>query len=212
MKAILTICSLAVIWVLVAVPLSASGASSSSPSASSMSVPELTPEQLAIEYFNRGLKYRDKAWALEQKAAGSSKSEKLLAKADKQWKNAVEAYNEALENEPSMHQALGSLGYANRKLGHYEEALRAYDRALELAPQYVEAIEYRAEAYLALNRLEEARAAYMELFNLDRSVADTLMEAMAVTLPIELVPTVEEARKLLVQPTTWSGDRIASSG
>ena len=52
------------------------------------------------------------------------------------------------------------------------------DRALELAPDYGEAIEYRAEAYLGLDRIDDAKKAYMQLFNLDRALADELMEAM----------------------------------
>ena len=42
------------------------------------------PEQLALEYYTRGLEYRDKAWALEEKAADSVKPDKLLTKAAKQ--------------------------------------------------------------------------------------------------------------------------------
>lgn len=147
-------------------------------SSADTTAPQQSPEQLAVEYYERGLKLRDQAWELEAKAEGSDKAEKLLEKAGRKWEKAARAFEEAVSNDPLLHQAHGSLGYAYRKLGRYEDSLGAYDRALELAPDYVEAIEYRAEAYLGLGRLEAAKEAYMELFRLDREQADALMTAM----------------------------------
>ena len=156
----------------------AAGGSSAGTADTAIDTPAQAPEELAVEYYNRGLKLRDKAWELEEKAEGSDKAEALLKKADKQWKKAANAFEEAIANNPLLHQAHSSLGYAYRKLGRYEDSLGAYDRALELAPGYVEAIEYRAEAYLGLDRLEAAKDAYLELFRLDREQAETLMTAM----------------------------------
>ena len=156
-------------------PLAALAAGGSS--VDSSSVPEQSPEELAIDYYNRGLKLRDKAWEMEEKAAASGDSD-LHLKAEKQWLKAARAFEESISSDPLMYQAHGSLGYTYRKLGRYEESLGAYNRALELSPQYVEAIEYRAEAYLGLDRLEEAKEAYMQLFQLDRAQADALMTAM----------------------------------
>ena len=70
------------------------------------------------------------------------------------------------------------LGYANRRLGRYDEALEAYDHALDLKPDYAQAIEYRGHAYLSLNRLAEAKAAYLALFAGNRQLAATLLAAM----------------------------------
>lgn len=140
--------------------------------------PDMTPEQKALEFYAEGLKHRDKAWKLEEGAVDNPKRDKMLAKAAKEWQRAERAFREAIDNNPFLHQAHGSLGYAYRKQGNFEDSLGAYNRALELEPRYVEAIEYRAEAYLGLNRVEEAQEAYMELFRLDREQADTLMSAM----------------------------------
>ena len=159
-------------------PIAARAAGGSSSGSSSATIPDQGPEELALEYYDRGLKLRDKAWQLEKKAEGSDKVEAMLAKAEKQWNKAARAFEEAIGNNPLLHQAHSSLGYAYRKLGRYEESLGAYDRALQLAPGYVEAIEYRAEAYLGLDRLEEAKQAYMDLFRTDREQADVLMSAM----------------------------------
>jgi tetratricopeptide (TPR) repeat protein len=125
-------------------------------SAASVPVPE-NPEQQAADHYNRALKYRDKAWELEKEAAGASgeEAEKLAKKITKQYEKAATALRSAIDADPKMYQAHGSLGYALRKLEKYDEALAAYDQALALNPGYSEAIEYRAEAYLGLNRLED---------------------------------------------------------
>jgi tetratricopeptide (TPR) repeat protein len=135
-------------------------------------------EQLAIGYYNRGLEHRDKAWALEEKAVRSRKPDRVLGRAHAEWTRAVVAFREAAGSDPAMQQAHGSLGYAYRKLGRYEDALHAYDRALTIDPGYVEAIEYRGEAYLGLDRLDEAKEAYLDLFRRDRAQAAALLDAM----------------------------------
>ena len=80
--------------------------------------------------------------------------------------------------KPDHHQALGSLGYAYRQLGNFENALGAYDAALELNPDYAEAIEYRGEAYLGLNRINEAQNAYRVLFEKNVDLAAELLGSM----------------------------------
>lgn len=140
-----------------------------------------TPQQLAVDFFNQGIKYRDKAWQREQNAAetdNEKKRRKQLAKAQQDFKKAIRKYRSAIDQEPRLYQAHGGLGYALRKVGQYQEALAAYDRSLALNADYTEAIEYRGETYLALGRWEDAKHAYMVLFRADRPRADTLMNAM----------------------------------
>lgn len=136
------------------------------------------PAEQARLDFNRALDYRDSAWKLEAKARDKpNKAEKLGAKAEKKYMKMEEALRAAIANDPQMHQAYSSLGYALRKTGRFDESIEAYDRALRLEPSYAEAIEYRAEAYLALGRLDDVKEAYMELFRIDRQHADELMAA-----------------------------------
>jgi tetratricopeptide (TPR) repeat protein len=140
-----------------------------------------TPEEAGRAAYNLGLEKRDKAWKLEEEAeAASSEDEraKLLGKARKQHQKSISLFRTATEKVPSFHQAYSSLGYALRKTGDYEGSLEAYEKALAIAPRYAEAIEYRGEAYLGLNRVDDAKQAYMDLFSLDRGLADQLMEAM----------------------------------
>lgn len=141
---------------------------------------EESPEQNATRHYNMGLKARDKAWELEEKAAAESgeKAEKLARKAQKEYERAIKYQRNAVTANPRMHQAYSSLGYALRKTGEFDESIKAYDKALSLSPGYTEAIEYRAEAYLALNRLEEAKEAYLILIRNDQARADELMTAM----------------------------------
>ena len=132
--------------------------------------------------YNRGLKYRDKAWELRDRIAKTdgAEREKLLKKMNKDYEKAIRAYRSALKLDPQMYQAHSSLGYATPQgPGSFEDSLVAYDTALDIRPSYVEAIEYRAEAYLGLNRVEEAKEAYMILIRSDRKRADELMVAMA---------------------------------
>jgi len=145
------------------------------------SAPRKTPEQEAVDHYNAGLKYRDKALALQKEAAqaGSEKERsKLENKAQKEFGKAISELRTATEKNPMFYQACSDLGFALRKTGDYAGALEVYDRAVSLNPAYSPAIEYRAEAYLGLDRVEDAKKAYMQLFPSDRGRADELLQAM----------------------------------
>ena len=157
-------------------------ASGSSPmSTPSTQMPSLTPEQEAVEYYNDGVAYREKADKLEKGSAAendAARKAKLLEKSKGLHESSIKKFMKAVGKDPKMFQAWGSLGYAYRKTGNYPVALEAYDRALALEKSYTPAIEYRAEAYLGLNRLAEVKSAYMTLFSTDRTRADELASAM----------------------------------
>jgi len=158
------------------------GASGSPPmSTSPTETPTLTPEQKAVEYYNDGVAYRERADKLEKESAGetdAAKKAKLLEKSKRAHESSIKTFVKAVGNAPNMFQAWGGLGYAYRKTGNYPLALGAYDKALALQNGYTPAIEYRAEAYLGLNRLDDVKSAYMALFNADRPRADELTSAM----------------------------------
>lgn len=183
------------------------------------SVPK-SPEQEAADFYNRGLKLRDKAWGLEEKAQGTTGSQraKLEKKIDKTWDAAIREFEAATRRDPSLHQAFSSLGYALRKRGSFTESLAAYDRALALAPGYAEAIEYRAEAYLGLNRVDEAKEAYLQLFRSDRARAAELMSAMRSWLdrraadPAGVEPSVIEDFRRWVEERSELAEQTASLG
>jgi len=173
-----TACVVAILLVFPIVALAAGGSSSSTSSSSANIAGD--PKAMAKDSYNRALKYRDKAWEYEAKAAAAEGTdrEKMMKKATKEFEKALRALDSALSDDPSLYQAHSSRGYVLRKTGNYYESLASYNRALEINPRYAEAIEYRAEAYLGLNKIDEAKEAYMELFRTDRKRADELMAAM----------------------------------
>ena len=157
----------------------ASGSNAMQPPRQQM--PTASPEQEAVEYYNDGISYRDKADKYEMEAASeadAAKKAKLLEKSKSQHESAIKKYLKAVAKNPQMFQAWGSLGYAHRKTGNFPVALDAYDKALALEKSYTPAIEYRAEAYLGLDRFDDVKSAYMLLFNADRKRADELAAAM----------------------------------
>ena len=170
----------------------------------------MSPEESGRLDYNTGLKLRDKAWKLEEKAAASESEEergKLAEKARKQHKKSIPLFENAVRKVPDFHQALSSLGYALRKTGDYDAALEAYGQALEISPDYGEAIEYRAEAYLGLGRVEDAKQAYVRLFSLDRALADELMEAMHAWLEARRVDPAGVSSETLDGFASWLQER-----
>jgi tetratricopeptide (TPR) repeat protein len=142
--------------------------------------PAATPEQQATEQYNEGISYRDRAWQLEKKleSAPENKRAKIEKKIEGAYEAAAKRFEAAVALDARHYRALGSLGYARRQLGEFDQAMRAYDAALEIQPDYPEAIEYRAEAYLGLNRVNDAQNAYRILAERDAGLAADLLMAM----------------------------------
>jgi tetratricopeptide (TPR) repeat protein len=164
-------------------PAQAAGGGSMSMPSSSRDFPErqMSPEDQAKASYNSGVKLVKKADGYEADAAKASspeKQEKLHKKAAAAYEKARGEFEDAVTQNPSMHEAWNYIGYTQRHLGRYDTALSAYARALQIKPGYPQAIEYRAEAYLGLNRLDDARGAYMELFSSSRPLANQLLASM----------------------------------
>ena len=178
---------------------------------SSEPVKRKTPRELAIQNYNQGLKLRDKAWAFLKKAGAESNEKRqarLETKANKQFKKAVKRFRTAVKHEPVFYQAHGSLGYALRKLGDYDNAIAAYNEALRLHPDYSEAIEYRAEAYLSVGSFNETREAYLKLMNIDRPRADELMQVIQDWLQ-QNHPGIDPTAKTEFE--SWATERLTLS-
>ncbi len=131
--------------------------------------PKKSPEAVATEALNSGLKRLEKADQIESKNPKQAR---------KEYEAALKDFQAAAEASPDNYRAHNGAGYSLRKIGNYERALASYERALVLAPTSSEAIEYRAEAYLGLNRLDAAKQSYMHLFVHDRAASNVLMKAM----------------------------------
>jgi len=151
------------------------------PSSSMQTREPQTPEDQARNDYNAGVRLIEKADELAADAmhqADERKKTKARAKAEQAYATAKKKFTNAAKLQPSNYQAWNYIGYANRRLGRYDEALDAYDHALDLKPDFAEAIEYRGHAYLGLNRLPEAKAAYLALFAGNRQLAASLLAAM----------------------------------
>lgn len=174
------------------------------------SEPRKTPEQRAVENYQRGVKSRDKALAFEQEAAGQDdqkKQQKLVNKAQKEYARAQKQFEKTIDTLPGAFEAHSDLGFVLRKQGYYDQSLATYNRALALNPEYMPAIEYRGEAYLALNQLDKAKDAYMVLFRQDRKMADVLMLAMQAWL--KTAPTNAEITDAAKQEfSQWVAERL----
>lgn len=172
----------ALLFLLAAVPANAAqGGSAGGGATPQQKRVKLTPEQKAAVSYQRGIKNRDRAAKIEQKAAEETREKqlaKLHKKIEKEYNKAIKNYEKAIASSSDYYEVHASLGYALRKVGRYEESLEAYNVSLRLNPSYGNAIEYRAEAYLGLNRIDEAKEAYMVLFQNEPALADQLLAAM----------------------------------
>jgi tetratricopeptide (TPR) repeat protein len=140
-----------------------------------------SPENVALNAYNSGVRLVEKADELSADAArqtDAQKQKKVYDKARKNYSTAARKFAQALEIQSQMYTAWNYLGYTQRKLGNYPDALEAYDRALSIKPGFAEAIEYRGHAYLGLNRLSEAKEAYLALYASNRKLAGSLLTAM----------------------------------
>jgi len=145
------------------------GANGRSMPSSSPTMREMTPEEMARDVYNSGVRHKDSGLRNEARDPKKARSE---------YEKALKDFQRATELVPNMFQAFNGMGFAYRKMGDYDKALEMYGTALQMAPGFPDAIEYRGEAYLALNRIDDAKQAYMDLFASDRKQAEALMKAM----------------------------------
>ena len=138
-------------------------------------------EQGAIDAYTAGYASILRAEHAENLAAAASNEAErktALGDAQKAYQASLPDFASAVRLDESMHEAYTYMGYANRKLGRYDEALSAYERALKINPDTTFAIEYQGEAFLGLNRIDEARFNFLRLYALDQNQAAKLLRAM----------------------------------
>ncbi len=127
-----------------------------------------------------GMRSVKKAQAYEAEASNAStpeKSAKLRDKAQGAYRESIPALIDAVIGLPKLYQAWNYLGFANLRLGKFEDSLSAYTKAVEIKPNNPEAISGRGEACLGLNMVDDAKAAY-ELLGDSHKQAEELMAAM----------------------------------
>ncbi len=138
-------------------------------------------EQGAIDAYTAGYASILRAEHAENLAAASSSEEERKAaqrRAQEAYRASLPHFTSATRLDHAMHEAYTYLGYANRKLGRYEESLAAYKQALQINPDTPYAIECQGETFLALNRVAEAQFNFLRLYALDTYSARKLLKAM----------------------------------
>jgi tetratricopeptide (TPR) repeat protein len=78
----------------------------------------------------------------------------------KRYKDALNAYNRAVELRPEYAEAWKGQGNTLLELKQYEDALNAYDKAIQIQPNYFEAWNGRGKTLARLQRHEEAINAF----------------------------------------------------
>jgi tetratricopeptide (TPR) repeat protein len=82
------------------------------------------------------------------------------------YKQAIEDYNRAIEIRPSYAMAYNNRGNAYNGLGNYRQAIEDLDRAIEIRPSYAEAYNNRGNAYKSLGNDNQAIEDYNEAIHL----------------------------------------------
>ncbi|MCZ6889297.1 MAG: tetratricopeptide repeat protein [Gammaproteobacteria bacterium] len=184
----------------------AAGSAGGGMSASSGQAPSRSPTEIGLSHYKAGVKYKEKAWQYEEKAAKATtekKHAKYLASAQKQYNKAIARQKKALEAVPGAYAAANELGYALRKTGEYKDAIGAYNYALQLKPDFAEAKEYKGEALIALGYFDETKDIYMDLFRTDPMQAAALMNALDAWVASHAADASSDAKAF----AEWVADR-----
>ncbi|POI21757.1 hypothetical protein CIB84_014497 [Bambusicola thoracicus] len=97
------------------------------------------------------------------------------------YKEAVQAFTEAIKLNPREHRLFGNRSYCYEKLQQYQEALRDAEMALELQPNWPKGFFRKGKALWGLKRYAEARDTFKNLEGAHADVA-TQMEACRLLL------------------------------
>jgi tetratricopeptide (TPR) repeat protein len=89
------------------------------------------------------------------------------------WQDSVKAYEQAARHDPKNAHAHFNLGYAPRRLEHFDAALAAYWRAAGLGSDDAEAHRRLALLHLLKNDRAAAQAQYDRVKSLDPKLAST---------------------------------------
>jgi tetratricopeptide (TPR) repeat protein/tRNA A-37 threonylcarbamoyl transferase component Bud32 len=94
----------------------------------------------------------------------------------KRYKEALNAYNRAVELKPEYAEAWKGQGNSLLELKRYQEALDAYDKAIQIQPNYLEAWNGRGKALDYLQRYKEAIASFDAALKIEPNNLEALNE------------------------------------
>jgi len=130
-------------------------------------------ERLAVAYKSVGrMKDSEKMYEQIVKTAKPANTQEwvsvgLALDGLKKYEEAVEAYDNALELDPTYFYALYDKGLALHSLNRYEEALRVCDEALKINPQDENCLLEKGDILFILKRYKEAHKVYKEVLKIN---------------------------------------------
>ena len=92
---------------------------------------------------------------------------------------AIEAFEKAIDADPTHAMAYTNMAYSYRRMGQYERAIELYRKALDMQPDLAEAHEYMGEALLTVGKVSEAKSHLAILEQLDAALAEELRAKIA---------------------------------
>lgn len=101
---------------------------------------------------------------------------------EKRYEDALASFQRVIARDPESADAWSQSGFANRKLGRFDEALDAYHQALEIQPFHLGANEYLGELYLQTDQPDKAEEM---LGFLRRACPEGCEELAALTLAVD---------------------------
>ena len=144
---------------------------------------ELSDQDLAIVFNNRGLAYYNKkdydhaiedyghAIRLSPNDSDSFYRRGLAYFEKNEYNRAIQDFDEALKLKPDSVAALQKRGLAYEAKRDYDQAIRDYDRAINLQPDYGAAFVRRANAHQEKRQYERALADYEAATQVDPKLA-----------------------------------------
>ncbi|MEK7484008.1 MAG: tetratricopeptide repeat protein [Planctomycetota bacterium] len=82
---------------------------------------------------------------------------------------AMNAFNQAIQENPTLPEAHYQMGLIHLKLFEHPEGIQSFTQAIQLNPKYSEAFEARASTYAEIGEPEKSREDYKKLIALDPS-------------------------------------------
>lgn len=83
------------------------------------------------------------------------------------YEDAIQAYNKAIDLDPSIAAYYRNCALALFNLGEYDESLEYVKKALDISPRYFDAWNDKGRAYQKLGRYDEAIAAFDKVIEID---------------------------------------------
>ncbi len=103
-------------------------------------------EFLALEQYDRAVRYFDKVINLEQTNELAYFLKGNALSKQKKYKEAMEAYDYAIKYSPGYKEAYVGKGAMLLYIGSYEEAIKQFEHALRIDPSYKDALLLKEKA------------------------------------------------------------------